>query len=152
MAPSPDVSETYALNFNAWTMLTFWHEIATNYQATYDYKLNLVDFTPYGQSVTWTRVDNGAAFSVNTVAFHDLKVATIMTRVRENAKTCSWSAYNMATGAQTMTPVCAYNTNSEYATDYQDPVWKFDGGQQLINNVNLGSIANFYGQGTWYSM
>ena len=89
----------------------------TSYTATYDWNLSVLDFTPYGQTVTWSRFDKGDAFSVNTSAFHNLNVLSATTRVRENAKTCMWSAFT----STSMTPMCSYNPDR--VTDYMDPVW-----------------------------
>jgi hypothetical protein len=122
MQPGPDNSESYAFNIFSWVRASFTHEVMTSYTTTYDFTFNAIDFTPYGQTVTWSRFDNGQGFAVNTSAFHNLNVLFANTRVRENAKTCVWSAFT----SSSLTPTCAYN--SDKVTDYIDPVWQFNAG------------------------
>jgi hypothetical protein len=92
-APAQDSTETYAFNIFAYVDLTFEHEIMDSYEAMYDFKFDAINFTPYAQTVTWSRFDNGAGFSVSTSAYRDLELLTWGTRVRENAKTAHYSAF-----------------------------------------------------------
>lgn len=117
MTPQPDNSETYAFNIFSWVKVSFNHEIMSSYMANYDFKLDVLDFTPYGQTVTWSRFDAGNGFSASTSAFHDIEILNFNTRVIENAKTCMWSAFNNVDWQ----PTCAYNADRQ--TDYMDPVW-----------------------------
>ena len=116
-APSPDSSQSYAFNIFTYIRLTYTHEIMTDYTSTYDFQLNVLDFTPYGQTVSWSRFDNGAGFHSMVTGFRNLNILNFQTRVRENAKTCMWSPFT----STSMTPTCAYNQDK--VTDYQDPVW-----------------------------
>jgi hypothetical protein len=130
MAPSPDSSETYAMNIFSYLRLTYTHEVASSYNAIYDFTLNLLDFTPYGQTVGWSRFDNGQGFHTTVSGFRNLNILNFQTRVRENAKTCMWSAFT----STSMTPVCSYNQDKW--TDYQDPVWQFNTGAYVATMVD----------------
>lgn len=46
-----DSQQGYSLNIFSWVRLTFWHEAFEAYQANYDFTLDLLDFTPVGESV-----------------------------------------------------------------------------------------------------
>lgn len=129
--PSPDNTESYSFNINAGGMLTYNHEAFQSYKSTYDFVLQVLNFTPYGQTVGWNRFDNGAAMGGRVTGYRDLQVGNFFTRVRENAKTCSWSVFN---NGGSMNPVCAYNDDKQ--TDYMDPVWKFNLGQFINTQMN----------------
>ena len=118
MAPPADHSETYAFNIFSYLRMTYYHEAFQSYKSTYDFQLNLLNFTPYGQTVSWSRFDSGAGFSASMSGFRDLQLGNFQTRVRENAKTCMWSALN---NGGSLNPTCAYNDDK--MTDYMDPVW-----------------------------
>jgi hypothetical protein len=119
MAPGPDNSQTYAFNIFSYIRLTYTHEAFQAYTSTYDWTLNLLDFTPYGQTVTWSRFDHGDGFHSTVSAFRNLNVLNFNTRVREVAKTCMWSLFTSTTSITN--PTCAYNQDK--VTDYMDPVW-----------------------------
>ena len=143
--PGPDNSESYAFNIFANAMLTFQHEAMTSYMGTYDFTFQLLNFTPYGQTIAWNRFDAMQGFGVHGAGFRDLQIGYLKTRVRENAKTCKWSAL---TNSGNMTPVCAYDPDR--MTDYIDPVWKFNAGGALLNAMNMGNLMGWYGPGTYY--
>lgn len=54
---NPSQSETYEFNIYSYADLQYHHEVMQTYMSTYDWKLSILDFTPYGQNVTWNRVD-----------------------------------------------------------------------------------------------
>jgi hypothetical protein len=143
-APAADNSQTYSFNIFSYLRLTYTHEAFDAYTATYDWNLRLLDFTPYGQTVSWNRLDNGQSFGMTVSAFRDLQVGNFNTRVQENAKTCMWSATN---GFSSFTPTCAYNDDKK--TDYIDPVWKYNVGQQVLSNV--AGLSSVIGATQWYT-
>lgn len=142
--PEPSNSQTYAANIFANIGMNFWHEAFGSYQGTYDFILDIINFTPYGQTVTWSRFDGGNGWDFDTHGYRDLNILNLKTRVVENAKTCGWSAVN---NGGSMSPVCAYNPDKQ--TDYIDPVWKFNGGQKIADTI--GNMADIYGYHTYYS-
>lgn len=117
MAPQPDNSQTYAFNIFSYVRLTYTHEFMQAYTSTYDWTLNVLDITPYAQTVSWSRFDKGDGFHTTVSASRNVNVLNFQTRVREVAKTCMWSAFT----SSSMTPTCAYNQDK--VTDYMDPVW-----------------------------
>ena len=48
-----------------------------------------------------------------------------------------------------MTPVCSYNDDK--MTDYMDPIWKFNAGQMVMDNMDFGTIEDYYGHHQWYT-
>lgn len=143
-AASPSTTESYGFNIFAKVIPFFEHEAMTSYKGRYDFVMNLLDVTPYGQNVEWTRFDNGEAFATTVSGYRYVGVADLMTVVTENAKTCSWNA--LASPAQSpAAPVCAYDSNTE--TKYVDPVWKFNAGEQIFT----GDLAQWYGVQGWWS-
>jgi hypothetical protein len=145
-APAPDSSEVYALRVFAYVEFTFQHEIMRDYFGQYDFHLDLLDITPYGQILKWSRFDRGDAFALTAQGYRNVDVLNFNTRVRENAVVCNWSAFT----STDLTPTCDYNWDKE--TDYQDPVWQFDAGQSLINMMDDGDTTtpSWYGFQTWY--
>ena len=139
-----DRSETYAFNIFAWADLTFNHEAFQAYKASYDFRFDLIDFTPYGQTVQWNRMDNGQGFGMTTYGFRDFQVGQLKTRVTENAKTCSWSAFSATSPAS---PKCDYNEDRK--TEYFDPVWKVDANNYITSSVS--GLSNYLGYWSWYS-
>jgi hypothetical protein len=150
LAPTPDMSQSYALNVFSWLRLTFQHEIASSYMAIYDFTANLLDFTPYGQTVAWSRFDRGDGFAVTVSGFRTLNIANFNTRVRENAKTCLWSAFT----STSMMPDCS-QYNQDKWTDYQDPVWQFNTGAWVANQLDTMDdntmFEDVYGPHQWYT-
>jgi hypothetical protein len=146
-ANTPDASnsETYALNLFANAALTFWHEAFGSYYGQYDFIMDALDFTPYGQTVTWSRFDNGNGWKFDTWGYYNLNFGNWKTRVRENAKTCSWSALN---NGGSFSPVCAYNDDK--VTDYIDPVWKFNTGAYIVQQTD-SFLDNIYGAHNYYT-
>lgn len=140
----PDSSETYQLNLFAFANLEYQHEAFQAYTGIYDFKLNLLDITPYGQQVQWTRFDNGQGFTVSGAGFRNIQFGTVQTRVRENAKTCMWSAFS---GTMPTAPMCSYNQDKW--TDYIDPVWGFNLGNYLQSQGT--DLSSFYGMANYYT-
>ena len=141
--PQQADSESYSFNIFANAILTFQHEAMTSYMGTYDFTMQLLNFTPYTQVVSWSRFDAGNGFSVNGAGMRDLEVGNFFTRVREVAKTCKWSAL---TNGGNMNPVCAYDQDK--ITDYVDPVWQFNAGAMLLNSMSMQTP--WYGPNSWY--
>lgn len=146
--PMQGNSQTYAFNIFSYLRLTFNHEVAENYKTTYDFQLDVLDFTPYGQTVTWKRFDKGDGWEAQLHAYRSLDVANAWTRVREEAKTCWWSAFSMT---MPTAPVCGYNADK--VNDYMDPVWGYNAGtyfrDQMAANGNtmMTDISGFH---AWY--
>ena len=138
-------SETYTFNIFATTTLTYKHEIAQNYKAIYDFNFDLLDVTPYGQTIHWTRPESGSALQVMGNGFREVQVANLHTIVSELATTCSWSAYNHGVNGN-FAPVCGYN--EKVWTKYSDPYWQFNAGQKLFDAVNM---AAYYGPTNYYN-
>ena len=94
----PDSSQTYALNIFSWFKLNFQHQAFEAYKADYDFTMKVLDFTPYAQTVSWSRFDNENKpfnkFTYVVQGYRDLQVGAFSTRVRENAKTCKWSVFD----------------------------------------------------------
>ena len=95
----PQGGQAYSLNIFSWTRATFYYQAFETYKANYDFTMKFLDFTPYGQVVTWTRPDNNNApigkFTVGFQGYRDLQIGDFSTRVRENAKTCKWSVFDL---------------------------------------------------------
>jgi hypothetical protein len=125
-AAMPQSSQSYELNIFSWFKFTFWHQAFESYYATYDYKLDLIDFTPYGQAVEWSRFDSwrngGNKFNAYTQGYRYANFLNMWTNVKENAKTCKWSVFDIQDS--NYQPTCSYNDNKVY--EYQDSVWQYN--------------------------
>jgi hypothetical protein len=66
-----------------------------SYKATYILNFLPLDFTPYKQTVYWTRPENGE-FHTYVKGTWNLAVGKFFVRVEEDAKTCQYSAYDMS--------------------------------------------------------
>lgn len=141
----PDNSQSYQLNIFAWANLVYDHESFEAYWANYQFQFDLFNIVPYGQTFSWNRADAGHGFAGHGAGFRDVQLLNFWTNVKENAKTCSWSAFN---GNMPTEPVCAYNDDK--ITEYKDPVWKFNTGQYIVDNYDT-PLDWIVGGATYYN-
>lgn len=136
-------SETYTFNIFATAVLTFRHELAESYKGVYDFTFDVLDVTPFGQTVNWNRPEGGS-FQVMGHGFREVIVGNAHTMVSELAKTCQWSVYNDAMNGN-MQPTCAYDEKKW--TKYEDPYWQFNAGGHLMSALGMTS---YYGAAEWF--
>ena len=91
--------------------------------ASYEFHLDILNFTPYGQTISLNRLDKGDPWAVHLEAYRSLDIGNFMTMVTENAKTCEWSALSGLSPAQ---PMCGYDMMKK--TMYMDPVLQYNAG------------------------
>lgn len=139
-----DRGQNYAFNINAYLGVMFFHQAFEAYKSQYDTVFKAIDFTPYGQHVYWDRFDNKEGFGGGAKGYRYLTIGEWSTRIRENAKTCSWSALSgQLPGAHN----CYFDDDKQ--TDYKDSVWKWSLTDYVLGK---GQLTEVLGSHNYYSV
>lgn len=142
-------SETYGIHFYSEAQLTLTAEFFDHYMWMAEFEFVPAYFAPYEHTIMWTRVDNGAGFSMAMVGSRDSEVTAFTSKITENIKTFEVSLYDVIVDGRDIMPQSGdWSYDDDYEHEYYDQYWQFNALEKL--NV-IDGTESWYGSHNYYT-
>lgn len=144
-------SETYGVHLYSYVSATIDTELFKHYKHQAELEFVPLYFTPYQQTVMWSRVDQGDSMALETAGSRNLVAGEFTVTITENMKTFEVSAWDIIEDGRDVYPTSSdwgYDQGDEYEHEYVDPYYSFN----LFDKLNINDIfGSLYGYHNYYT-